>query len=428
MRQTLFAIPREIAGVDVFGMGWLLAIWAVASLVVLAWMLHRHGWSAETRSQLFTLGLVGFAIAFVLPMLVTPEGLLIRGYGVMLMTAVLAGVGLSMVRARQKGVSPEIILSLAMWLFISGLLGARLFYVVEYWDLFQKPTLRETIIGIVNLTQGGLVVFGSMLAGGAALVVFIYKYRVPGLALADLIAPGVVLGTAIGRVGCLLNGCCYGSETDLPWAVAFPEGTPAYIDQAQRGELYIHGLKFAGSGSNTPVIEAVAPQSPAARAGLAAGQVVTVVNDTPVHSVEEAQFAMLGIFGDGQQLSLRVAGTPSPHVWTIEGSLDRGRPMHPTQLYSFIDGMLLCFFLLAYEPYRRRDGELTAWVLTIHPVMRFLVEFVRVDESPVFHTGLSISQNISIALFVSGIALWIYLLRQPLGCRWPAHCRLEAVG
>ncbi len=93
--------------------------------------------------------------------------------------------------------------------------------------------------------------------------------------------------------------------------------------------------------------------------------------------------------------------------------------MHPTQLYSLIDGLLLLFFLWAFEPYKRRDGELTALVLTIHPIMRFLLEIIRTDELPVFNTGLSISQNISIGIFIAGIGLWIYLLRRPLRIEWP---------
>ena len=418
MMQTLFVIPRQIAGVDVFGFGWLLAIWAIVSAAFVVWSYRRGGWSAELRGNLTALAIIGLAIAFLVPALMQPAGLFIRGYGVMMMIAVIAGVGLSLYRARQKGVDPEIILSLAMWLFVSGIVGARVFYIIEYWDHFQKPTLAATIGEMLNLTLGGMVVFGSMLAGGAALVVFIYKYKLPGLALADLIAPGVVLGAAIGRIGCLMNGCCYGAISDVPWALSFPAGSPVYIEHAQRGDLYLHGLKFEGSGATPPVISAVEPGSPAKRAGLAPGQRITGVNGVPVDSVHDAQFELLGRFGEGTNLSIRTADDPRAKSWTISGPPAFSRPTHPTQIYSFIDSMLLCFFLLAYEPYRRRDGELTAWVLTIHPVMRFLLEIVRVDESPVFHTGLSISQNISIVLFLAGIGLWFYLLRRPAGCAW----------
>ncbi len=413
MHQTLFVIPREIAGVEVFGVGWLLALWAVASVATVAWSWRRHGWGPETRGQLPVLLVVAVAIVWVLPRLVEADGLPIRGYGVMLLISVAAGVLLSIHRARRVGLDPEIILSLATWVFVAGIVGARLFYIIEYWSRFQKPTWQETLLAMLNLTQGGLVVYGSMLAGGAALVVFVYKYRLPGLALADLVAPGVVLGVGLGRIGCFLNGCCYGGISDLPWAVRFPEGSPAFVDQMQHGELFVHGLIFRGSGADPAVIGGVEPDSPAARQGLAPGQRIVAINGRAVDSVEEAQLELLRSFGAGNTLAIVVAGDPQAKTWTVQGPPPRSRPVHPAQLYSLIDAVLLCFLLLAYEPYKRRDGELTALLLTIHPISRFLLEIVRVDESAVFNTGMSISQNISLGIFAGGILLWIYLFRRP---------------
>jgi phosphatidylglycerol:prolipoprotein diacylglycerol transferase len=293
--------------------------------------------------------------------------------------------------------------------------------VIEYWQDFQAPTLGQTLLAMINLTEGGLVVYGSLLAGGAALVVFVYKYQLPGLALADLIAPGVVLGVALGRVGCFLNGCCYGGPCELPWAAEFPFPSPAYLDQARHGERFVHGLIFRGAGSDPAVIAEVEAGSPAAQAGLAPGDRVEGVGGAAVHTVAAAQRELFSVFGEGKQVTIQVAGDSRPKAWTIEGPPPRSKPVHPTQLYSLVDGLLLCFFLLAYEPYRRRDGELTALVLTIHPVSRFLLEIIRVDEAPIFQTGMSISQNISIAIFLAGIGLWIYLLGwRPPGCAWPA--------
>ncbi len=83
--------------------------------------------------------------------------------------------------------------------------------------------------------------------------------------------------------------------------------------------------------------------------------------------------------------------------------------------------MLLCLFLLAYYPYRRRDGEVFALLATIHPIARFLQEIVRIDEKAVFNTGLSISQNISLVMLAGAVGLWIFLLRQPRHTVWPAH-------
>ena len=334
---------------------------------------------------------------------------------------------ISIRRARQVGLDPEIILSLATWFFASGIVGARLFYVVEYWPKFDKATLGETLLTIINLTQGGLVVYGSLLAGGAALVVFVYKNRLPGLAFADLIAPGVVLGVGLGRIGCFLNGCCFGGVCDLPWAVQFPEGSPAYADQAQRGELYVHGLIFQGASRDPAVIGRVEPNSPAAEHGLRAGQQVVAINGLRVRTVDEAQWELLRIFGGGTSIEIQVAGDTPAQSWTLAGPRPRSLPVHPAQVYSLVDALLLCLFLLAYEPYKRRDGELTALVLTIHPVSRFLLEIIRTDEGAVFNTGMSISQNISIAIFAGGICLWIYLLlvRRAGGLAWPGRLAAE---
>ncbi len=265
MWQTLFIIPSSIAGINVFGVGWLLAIWALVAVVLLARSYRAYGFGPQTRGQLPLLAVVAATIAFVLPALVDSSvgGVPIRGYGVMLLASVLSGIVLTLHRARKIGLDPELLLSLATWFFISGIVGARAFFVIEYWPSFDKPTLGETLVAIINLTQGGLVVYGSMLAGGAALVVFIYKHRLPGLALGDLIAPGVVLGVGMGRLGCFLNGCCYGGITDLPWAVQFPPTSPAYIDQIQRGELYLHGLTFRGPENGPAVVGHVEPDSPA---------------------------------------------------------------------------------------------------------------------------------------------------------------------
>jgi phosphatidylglycerol---prolipoprotein diacylglyceryl transferase len=417
MYQTLLVIDYRL----------LLGIWAVAAVVLTGWSLARQGWGRETRDQTIMLAGIGVVIAFVFPLLVGSDGLPIRGYGVMLFVAMAAAVGLSMMRARRVGLDPELVLSMAVWFLIFGLIGARLFYIIEYWAKFQRPTLAETLLAMVNVTQGGLVVYGSLLAGGLAMLLFVRRHHLPALAFADLIAPGVVLGVGLGRIGCFLNGCCYGGACDLPWAVRFPQGSPAYVDQMQRGELYIQGLIFAGSPTDPATIAKVEPDSPAAGQGLKPGERVVGINGQRVETVEQAQFELLKLFGKGTPVSIRVAGDPIEKAWTIQGEAPRSRPVHPAQLYSLIDALLLCFLVLAYEPYKKREGELTALVLTIHPLSRFLLEIIRVDEASVFNTGMSISQNISIAIFLGGLILWGYLLwRRPQAPTWPAQPALAA--
>ena len=97
----------------------------------------------------------------------------------------------------------------------------------------------------------------------------------------------------------------------------------------------------------------------------------------------------------------------------MDRPLPRSLAVHPTQLYSTIDALILCFLLLFYDRFRRRDGELTALMMTIYPITRFLIERIRTDEAAIWGTGLHISQNISLGLLVVAIGLWIYILRRP---------------
>ena len=95
-------------------------------------------------------------------------------------------------------------------------------------------------------------------------------------------------------------------------------------------------------------------------------------------------------------------------------------PVHPAQLYSAITAALIGWLLWSYYPFRRRDGQVVALMLMLYPISRFLEEIIRTDEPAVFGTGLSISQNISLAVFVAGIGLWFYLSKQPASIAWPA--------
>lgn len=411
MLQTLFTIPRMLAGFPL--VYWLFGIWAVASLVSVARLAIKVGMQRAIRDSWFTVVVTGVAI-YVLPNLMEPDGLPIRGYGVMLLLAVIAGVGLSAWRAKRIGFDPEVILSLAMWLFIAGIVGARLFFVIEYWDTFQRGTAGETLRAMLSVTKGGLVVYGAMLAGGAALVAFVYRYKVPGFVLADIIAPGVVLGMAIGRIGCFLNGCCYGGACDLPWAVQFPTGSPAFLEQAADGELYLQGMRLKPPLSGAAVIDAVEPKSAAEEHGLIAGQKVESINGQPVATGHEANLALLEAYGSNKPLVLKVAGQPKPFSWQVK-SPPRSNPVHPAQLYSAIDAFLLCLLLLAWDPYRQREGELTAITLTLHPISRFLLEIIRVDEAPVFGTSMSISQNISLGILLGAVVCWFVVLKRPKG-------------
>ena len=134
------------------------------------------------------------------------------------------------------------------------------------------------------------------------------------------------------------------------------------------------------------------------------------INGRAVHSIEEAQMALLNAHKGQTQIVITTSGDPAAHQWPLEGPAPRSLPVHPTQLYATLNGLLLCLFLLAYAPFCRRDGELWAMTLTLYPISRFLLEMIRTDEPGVW-MGMTISQNVSLILLFCAIALWIHILK-----------------
>lgn len=415
MCSELFRIPYELGGVPIFGFGLLLAIWALASAITLFNLMRHKASAGEVLGSLPVLLLLGAAI-YLLPR-IFPDGLPVRGYGVMLLVGIVSGVGMAMHRAHQGGLEPERILSLAIWMVVCGVIGARLFYVIEYWDQsFAGKSPRETLLGIVNVPEGGLVIYGGFVGAMVGFYIFVRKNKLPLFAMADLIAPCMMIGLAFGRIGCLLNGCCYGGPTDLPWHVTFPKFSPPYADQASRGEM--HGFRIGSEDNQPAIVTSVDSDSPAADAGLKLDDSITAINGVQVASPWDAKRRLLELFQSEKpiRLSLRDGRTISLPAVTLP---ERSRPVHPTQVYSAIDAGILGWLLWSFFPLRRRDGEGIALMLTIHPITRFLLEIIRTDEPAVFGTGMSISQNVSILLLACAAGLWWYLSRQPRDVTWP---------
>ncbi len=429
MLRTLFFIPNaEIAGLPIFGRGWLLLAWAVFGVVLLVWLIRKQGAEGEVWGYLPLLVLVAAVIWFLLPRLCEPipgrgglRGLPIRGYGVMLLVAVAAAVAMAAWRGRRMGVDPELVFTLAFWAFVPGIIGARAFYVIEYWADFPRESLGEMLSAIIDVTQGGLVVYGSLIGAILGLVGFIYVYKMPPLATLDLVAPSLVLGMAIGRLGCFLNGCCFGGVCDLPWAVTFPADSPPYLHQVEHGETFVQGLKVAGESGAEPVITAVRPGSPAERQGLKPGQAIVSIDGYPIRTAEQARRELLRAQQFDTEIAIETSESESVVKWPITRPLPRSEPVHPTQIYSALNGLVLCLFLVAYAPFRRRDGVVWAMFLTLYPITRFLLEIIRTDEPSVFGTGLSISQLISLILLVCALAFWTHVFIKPPGTAFATY-------
>ena len=223
-----------------FGWGLLLLVWVLIGGAGFAWAALRHGLKPAATALALPLLVAAAMLLWILPALDDGEGVPIRGYGVMLLVAAAAGTWLSVVRGRAVGFDADTILALGTEIFLWGLIGARLFYVLEYPGQFFRPgmSLGASLAAIANVAAGGLVVFGSLPTAALAAWRFGCRRGLSLAKLADCIAPGLLVGLAIGRVGCFLNGCCYGGPCELPWAVRFPDGTApaAAPSRSNRGQ------------------------------------------------------------------------------------------------------------------------------------------------------------------------------------------------
>lgn len=128
----------------------------------------------------------------------------------MLALAFLVSVGLAGFEAKREGIDKELIFNLWFITLIFGLIGARIFYVIENLDFYLREPLE-----IIMLQRGGLSWFGGLILGSCAAVIYLRSKKIPVYKVLDVIAPFLALAQAIGRIGCLLNGCCFG-RTVIP--------------------------------------------------------------------------------------------------------------------------------------------------------------------------------------------------------------------
>lgn len=147
----------------------------------------------------------------------------VHTYGVVLMAAFMVSIYIAFRMAQRRiaqdkpwPITPEQVLDLGIWLVVAGLVGARVMFVALDWEMYSAHPSD-----MFRVWQGGLSFHGGFFGGLIALSIFCIRHRIPVLSMADLYAPGCMLGYAIGRVGCFLNGCCYGAPTSMPWGIRF---------------------------------------------------------------------------------------------------------------------------------------------------------------------------------------------------------------
>lgn len=454
MRQTLFWIPHWIFE------GPLLVAWLFIGLVTLALLYWRHGNSNDTWGFLPVFGIVGLVIHFLLPRLEVmgvdpanpggafiPQGMAVRGYGVMLLLAICSGMVIVLLRCQRDGMRSEQVLNLGFVMMACGIFGARLFFVIQKSDDFFVPgaTLGALVLNLVDMTKGGLVVYGSLIGGSIGGLIYLKWNRLPIARTADLIAPGMVLGLAIGRIGCLMNGCCFGGVCELPLpAVTFPAGSPPYMQQLYTGELIgVKSADWVAANStselqlgNRPVntqsdaaddqpadlptlqprtgfsilVGLVERGSIADDLGIRVGDSISI--DTPddqrIRFVKSQSPAARGNLEQAGQLFVFVYSDRQDKLqFPVERLTARSALTHPTQVYSAINAALLALVLWYFWTVREFEGQVFGLMLILYPIGRFVMELIRQDEAGQFGTELTISQWVSIGMLILGVAIFM---------------------
>jgi len=360
MRQILMRISLEHpwsswthdqeTGLPILGACWIILIGGIVSFLYHALRGHKQvlrdpvGWISWG---------VGILAVSLLPHLFDiPPSLPIFGYGMMVLLGFTAGLGFACLRARSIGVPQELIMDSAFWILLSGVAGGRLAYLIQYRnDVFQPGmSLPELLFKAINLSEGGLVLLGALAGGGLGVVGFFWSRRLRVLEFCDLLMPAVFIGVGFGRIGCLLNGCCFGDRCSLPWGIQFPRGSIPFDVLTIRGFLLPDAL---------------------------------------------ATF-----------------------------------PLHPTQIYSSVDGFILALATAIFYWYRKHPGDVLALGCMLYSITRFMIEFLRADEMGQLGTGLTISQLYSIGVFLMGLILlltgpWRGPVRNPMLTREPDSSSLH---
>lgn len=160
--------------------------------------------------------------------------LTVHWYGILVALGFLAGLWTAGRRARREGIPTETIFDLGPWLILGGILGARVLYVISYWkeDFADLPFYE-----VFMIQKGGLVFYGGLIGATVGAMLYLRLKKLPIWKVADILAPSIALGSAFGRLGCLMNGCCYGRACSLPWGLVFPKDSPVWDHQVHAGVI-----------------------------------------------------------------------------------------------------------------------------------------------------------------------------------------------
>ena len=303
----------------------------------------------------------------------------LHSFGLMMVIGFLAGFFLVKWLSRDISPSPQFISNVALYALIPGVAGARTFFVIHHLSQFQgHPT------SVFAVWQGGLEFYGGVIFAIPVIVLYLRHHKLPIRRYFDILAIGLMLGLAFGRIGCFLNGCCFGKPTQLPWAIRFPYGSFAY-----RSQTYWN-----------PKRNRLQP-----RLKLPAEFSIYRSNENGIHPQHLIPY---------EQLTQRQKGL-------VKNGECRCLPIHPTQLYSSANAALLCFILYILsrrsqkstnsgdtESLFTRPGLAFSSAFILYGIARFCLEMLR-DDNPFEVDSLTISQLLSIASIALGMVLIVVL-------------------
>jgi phosphatidylglycerol:prolipoprotein diacylglycerol transferase len=343
----------------------------------------------------------------------------IYGFGMMLFITFAACYWLVGRRAEKEGIAKQHLQDLAVWLFVGGLIGARIWFMIQ-----DKNSTFWPPWNFFRIWEGGLVFYGSAVGGLVAFFVayffIIRKHGLSVLQLGDILAPCIALGLSLGRIGCLLNGCCWG-HVACPdcLQVTFPLSAPPRFALVHDGLQTAAGFALDDRDRTGRTVAAVETGSPAAQTGgLKAGDVIVEADGQPIHQYADLWNHFGGDWPRGKT-DLQLTVQRGAETIALPAFEPRTLGLHPTQFYETVSTALILLLLLAYEPFQKRKGELLVILMLCYSVHRFLNESLRNDTVPPIDSlfgwkvTLTQSQWGSIVVFAGGIALLLWLLRRP---------------
>jgi phosphatidylglycerol:prolipoprotein diacylglycerol transferase len=305
--------------------------------------------------------------------------LTVRSFGLMMVIGFLLGFFLLGKLGRKISSNPQLITNLALYCLIAGVVGARVFYVVHHYDQLQNPW-----ISMFAVWQGGLEFYGGVIFAIPVIIFYSRHYKLPIRPCLDIVAIALMLGLSSGRMGCFLNGCCFGKPTELPWAVRFPYDSFAYFSQIN-----------ANPDRNRPEPRLKLPHDEYSIYVEATGRSYPKAFE---ELTEQQKFEVTK--GKYQCLSI-----------------------HPTELYSSANAAFLCLLLYLFWRISQRaagsgnsrmlftrPGQTFALAFILYGITRFLIEYLR-DDNPfeyawwALYKGGTVSQNLSIYLVILGVVL-----------------------